>query len=375
MADIDLDLEFPLQPQVIYLNHAAVAPWPKRTGDAVARFAQENVSRGATNYPHWLEVEKALRDKLARLIGAPSRKNIALQKNTSEGLSVIAYGLDWQAGDQIVISDQEFPSNRIVWESLQSQGVEVVEVSLDGPNPEQNLIGALNSNVKLLSISSVQYGTGLALDLDQLGQACRSRDILYCVDAIQSIGAMPFNVEQNQADFVVADGHKWMLGPEGVALFYLSDRMLNQLKLNQYGWHMVKNRGNYDVKTWERATDATRYECGSPNMLGAFALNSSLELLLEVGMEQVYEQLLDNVIYLQNLLEQRADVSLITDISRPIRSGIITFKHNRIDSPDLFEQLKLKGIVCAYRGGGIRFSPHFYTPKSRLEQAVEGIPQ
>ena len=136
MADIDLDLEFPLQPQVIYLNHAAVAPWPKRTGDAVARFAQENVARGATDYPHWLEVEKALRDKLARLIGAPSRKNIALQKNTSEGLSVIAYGLDWQPGDQIVISDQEFPSNRIVWESLQSKGVEVVEVSLDGPNPE-----------------------------------------------------------------------------------------------------------------------------------------------------------------------------------------------------------------------------------------------
>lgn len=375
MPTLDLQLEFPIEDEVLYLNHAAVAPWPKRTVEAVSQFAQENMQRGATDYPHWLEVETALRKKLAKLINAPSQKNIALQKNTSEGLSVIAYGLNWQPGDIIVISDQEFPSNRIVWESLQSLGVKVVEVALNGPDPEQAIIEALTPSVKLLSISSVQYGTGLALDLEKLGAACRQRDILYCIDAIQSIGALPFNVQTNQADFVVADGHKWMLGPEGVALFYINDRMLNQLKLHQFGWHMVKLRGNYDVKEWEPASDAKRYECGSPNMLGTYALNSSLELLLEVGVNQVQEQLLSNIQYLEELLSQRDDLELLTDTQRPLRSGIITFKHKQIASTELFEHLKKAGIVCAYRGGGIRFSPHFYTPKERLKRAVDLIPQ
>ncbi|RLT97919.1 MAG: aminotransferase class V-fold PLP-dependent enzyme [Ketobacter sp.] len=370
-----LEQEFPQDPDICYLNHAAVAPWPKRTADAVQAFARENLQRGATDYPVWLQTENALRAKLAQMIGAPSTRNIALQKSTSEGLSAIAYGLDWHPGDRIVITDQEFPSNRIVWESLGSKGVKVIEAGLAGEDPEHNIIAALDDSVRLLSVSSVQYASGLVLDLERLGQACRERNILFCVDAIQSIGALPFSVTDCQADFVVADGHKWMLGPEGLALFYVSDRALDQLSLNQFGWHMVQDRGNYDRKTWEIAEDAKRFECGSPNMLGAYALNASLGLLLEYGLDQVHQELLAKVHLLQAALQQRSDLELLTDLERPQRSGIITFRHRRIAPESLFAQLRDQGVVCACRGGGVRFSPHFYTPDSVLVKAVERIPQ
>ena len=243
MSELSLQQEFPQDSDVYYLNHAAVSPWPQRAATAVAKFARENLHRGAADYPAWLKTEQSLRSKLAQMIGAESVANIALQKNTSEGLSAIAYGLNWQAGDAIVITDQEFPSNRIVWESLASKGVSLIEAPLgngqDTDTPEQNIIAALDSSVRLLSVSSVQYGNGLVLDLEQLGNACREQGILFCVDAIQSIGALPFDVTACQADFVVADGHKWMLGPEGLALFYVSDRAMDLLSLNQYGWHMV----------------------------------------------------------------------------------------------------------------------------------------
>ncbi|MDY6921718.1 MAG: aminotransferase class V-fold PLP-dependent enzyme [Pseudomonadota bacterium] len=374
MTAIDLAQEFPQDPAVVYLNHAAVAPWPRRTADAVTRFAQENLARGATHYPRWLNQEATLRQQLAQLIGAPSTANIALQKNTSEGLSAVAYGLQWQAGDKVVISDQEFPSNRIVWESLADQGVEVVEVNLAGPEPEQAIIRALDPDVRLLAVSSVQYGTGLVLDLASLGAACVEQDIWFCVDAIQSLGALPFDVNEAQADFVVADGHKWMLGPEGLALLYVSDRALNALRLHQYGWHMVEDRGNYDTHHWDIARDAKRFECGSPNMLGAYALSASLSLLLEVGIHQVQRDLLARVKYLEQALEELPQVELITDTGRPQRSGIMTFRHREIAAESLYQQLKQQGVICACRGGGVRLSPHFYTPLDRLRQAVALIP-
>lgn len=375
MPTISLEQEFPQDPSVIYLNHAAVAPWPQRTANAVNEFAAENLHRGAADYPAWLKTEQSLRNRLAKMIQAPATRNIALQKNTSEGLSAIAYGLDWQEGDKIVITDQEFPSNRIVWESLGNQGVTVVEAAVNGADPEQAIIEALDGSVRLLSVSSVQYGTGLVLNLKRLGAACADKGILFCVDAIQSIGALPFDVQLCQADFVVADGHKWMLGPEGLALFYVSDQALEKLRLNQYGWHMVQDRGNYNTKTWEIAEDAKRFECGSPNMLGAYALNASLGLLLEYGLENVQRDLMEKVAFLEQAIGQREDLELITDTRRRSRSGILTFRHRKIDSESLYRHLMAQGVVCASRGGGVRFSPHFYTPEPRLAQAIALIPR
>ena len=348
--------EFAQQEQLVYLNHAAVSPWPKRAKTAVAAFAEENVYRGAADYPDWLKLEQQLRQRLQQLINAPSSDDIALQKNTSEALSVIAYGLPWQSGDNVVISNHEFPSNRIVWESLAHFGVEVRIADLDnGDNPEQAIIEQFDKKTRLLSISSVQYASGLKLNCTTLGQACKAHDVLFCIDAIQSIGAHLFDAQAYQADFVVADGHKWMLGPEGLALFYSTPAAREKLQLNEYGWHMVKHRGKYDRLEWEPADNAQRFECGSPNMLGTYALNASLSLLEEVSMTTVASEIEQQVSYLIEGLSGLPHIKIISPTEPQRRAGIITFKHKLISAPQLYQSLMEHNIICAHRGGGIRF--------------------
>src|SRR5690606_30552335 len=316
--------------------------------------------------------ERQLRERLARLINAPSGMDIALLKNTSEALSFVALGLSWEAGDEVVITSDEFPSNRIVWESLHERGVKVVEADLhSGRTPEDAILAALTEATRLVSISSVQYASGIRLNLEQIGAVLKERDILFCVDAIQSIGALQFDVQAIQADFVMADGHKWMLGPEGLALFYVHPNVRNDLKLLEYGWHMVQNRGNYDEKTWQPAEDATRFECGSPNMLGAHALNASISLLLEVGMEKVEASLLAKIAWLARELGKIEGLQFISPITPGRHAGILTFQVDQVSGVALQHALMGRGVICAYRGGGVRFSPHFYTPQSVLENAVK----
>ena len=197
-----LNDEFPHIEGLRYLNHAAVAPWPRRATEAVSAFAQQNMTLGARDYPQWLTVENRLRVRLARLLNAPASADIALVKNTSEALSFVAFGLDWNAGDQIIISDEEFPSNRVVWEALRPRGVEVIQVSLKGDDPEAALLAACGPKVRLMAISAVQYASGLRLDLPRLGEGCERHGVLLCIDAIQQLGALPFDVQQYRCAWV-----------------------------------------------------------------------------------------------------------------------------------------------------------------------------
>ena len=363
--------EFPQAQELIYLNHAAVSPWPLRTSEAVSQFAVENLQFGARNYPDWIKTETALREKLARLINAPSEADIALQKNTSEALSVIAYGLEWREGDNVIISNQEFPSNRIVWESLARFGVELKVADLDSADsPESAVIDLIDNRTRLISISSVQYATGLKIDCRQIGAACQKQEVLFCIDAIQSIGAHQFDARAYHADFVVADGHKWMMGPEGLALFYSTPAARDRLGLLEYGWHMVKHRGDYDRQDWEPAVSAQRFECGSPNLLGAYAFNASLSLLEEIGMADVEQALSQNMSFLIEGLQEIEGLEIIGSNEHHRRAGIITFRHPSVDPGHLHRSLIAANVVCAYRGGGVRFSPHFYTPREKLERAI-----
>ncbi len=365
---------FHLDNDVIYLNHAAVAPWPLRTAAAVAEFAAENASRGSQHYERWMQTEAGLRHKLQKLVNAASSDEIALLKSTSEGLSKIAWGLRWRASDNIVIPAGEFPSNRVVWESLSSLGVSTTQIAINGiENPEQALIDALDEDTRLLSVSSVQYASGLRLDLQILGESCRQRGILFCVDAIQSIGALQFDVQAIQADFVVADGHKWMLGPEGLALFYCRRELIDSLVLNEFGWHMLQNPGDFDRQDWSPANDARRFECGSPNMLAIHALNASLDVLFEVGMHKVEAQVLENSGRLTGQLLELDGVELISPRESRRRAGIVSFRRRDVDNEALYRYLQRNGVICALRGGGIRFSPHFYTENERISAAVRLI--
>jgi selenocysteine lyase/cysteine desulfurase len=365
--------DFDLDDDVIYLNHAAVSPWPRCTAAAVRNFADENARRGSRNYAGWLEIEAQLREQLRQLINARSSGEIALLKNTSEALSVVAWGLPWKSGDNAVISDQEFPSNRVVWESLDTLDVTTRQVNLaDGASPEDALISALDERTRVLSVSAVQYGTGLRLDLPRLGAACHERGILFCVDAIQCLGAMRFDVQACKADFVMADGHKWMLGPEGVALFYCRREVMDMLMLRQYGWHMLEDYLDFDSHSRQVAGSARRFECGSPNMLGIHALHASLGLLQETGMQAVEQCILENSRFMLDWLQSHAeDFEILTPVEADRHAGIVTFRSRRESPASLFDMLHTAGVACALRGGGVRFSPHFYTPRKQLFGALE----
>lgn len=362
--------EFALDPDLCHLNHAAVGPWPRRAVVAVTRFAEENARLGSLGYLVWLEVEQRLRERLAWLIGAEQPSDIALAKNTSEALSVIAHGLPWTPGDSIVGIAQEFPSNRVVWESLGDHGVTWRALDLDGSSdPEADLIALCDDSTRMIAVSWVQYASGLRLDLERLGAWCRANDVLLCVDAIQGLGALPFDLKRFQADFVVADGHKWMLGPEGLALLYVRPGLRERLTLRQFGWHMVEHSGDFDRTDWTPAREARRFECGSPNLLGAHALEASLSLLAEIGMDEVWRRVQARTSHLIDLIDARG-FELLTPRDPERRAGIVTFRVPGESSSRLYQSLMARRVLCAQRGGGIRFSPHFHTPFETLDRAM-----
>ena len=367
--------EFPHEPPLIHLNHAGVGPWPLRAVQAVERFARENLSRGSRGYPGWLELEERLRRRAARLINAPAPEQIALLKNTSEGLSLVAWGLSWEAGDNVVVASREFPSNRIVWESLAAVGVECRRVDIDRPDltPEEALLAAVDPRTRLLSVSAVQYADGLRMELPTLAQGCRERGVLFCVDAIQQLGALPFDAQACGADFVIADGHKWMLGPEGLGLFYCREELWERLQLRQYGWHMVERMGEFERSQWEPARSARRFEAGSPNLLAAHALEASRALLEEEGMERVGERILALTEHLLERIDREPLLEALTPRAQGRRSGIVTFRHRGADPEPLWRRLLGEGVLCAARGGGIRFSPHYYLEPTALDEAVDRL--
>lgn len=367
---------FQLDDHIVHLNHAAVAPWPKVTRDAIVAFADENLSIGSQHYDQWLKTEQQLKQKLVQLINAETVDEIAILKNTSEGLSLIAQGLTFNDGDNIVIPAEEFPSNKVVWQALESQGVELRLVPVQGiDEPEQALIDAIDEHTRLLSCSSVQYARGLRLDLKLIGQACKQNETLFCVDAIQSLGAIAFDAQACHADFVVADGHKWMCAPEGTALFFCRKTVQPLLRLRQYGWHMLKDAFDFSHHhdQIEIADSAQRFESGSPNMMGIAALDASLGLLLDIGMEKIQDKVIENSTYLIEQLLKLPDIKILTATGSGQYAGIITFQRSDVDNLKLYQHLQDNNVICAYRGDGIRFSPHFYTPKQVIDKALKVV--
>ncbi len=365
---------FELNPSLVHLNHAGVSPWPRATVKAVTQFAYENAAWGSRHYDRWLQEEVALRELARWLLDAESKEEIAFLKNTSEGVSAVAFGLDWKAGDNIVLAREEFPSNRIPWEAVAARhAVEIRWVELSTTDtPEQALLESVDSRTRVLTTSSVHYASGLKMDLSRLGHALDGTPTLFFVDAIQSLGAHSFSVRDNRIDFLAADAHKWMLGPEGIALFWVRPELYERLDLSQYGWHMVARPGHYGEATWAVAPDARRFECGSLNTLGIYALRASLDLLHEVGMIEIEERIADRIQQLDQSL-QTLGCRILTPPEPERRAGILTFVPPRLESENVYQRLMERGVLCAARGGGIRFSPHFYTSANALQLALEAV--
>ncbi len=377
MANNELDKllaeEFPVQENLIYLNHAAVSPLPLRTGEAVKTFVDEYVQFGTKNYLSWAKHAEQLHTDLADFINASSADEIALLKNTSEAISVVAMGFPWRAGDTVLSSDEEFPSNRIPWQVLADQGVVFKEINLRqvGKSPEQALIDAMDDSTRMLAISAIQYASGLRLDLEILGKACKERDIAFCVDAIQMLGAFPVDVEAANIDFMMADSHKWLLGPEGIALFYCRKKWQSMIKLFQYGWHMIDKYGDFDDRDWQPAASARRFENGTPNILGIRGFAASLSLINEIGIDNIESRILHHTRFMHEIISKSHNLEPVYTDKASTMSGIVTFKHNNSPASELFHYLRGKDIMCAERGGGVRFSPHVYNTDEEIISALK----
>lgn len=367
--------QFPiLENPAPYFNHAAVGPWPRATAEAARAFADENMREGSTHYLEWLKREERLRRNLARLAGAASPDDIALLKNTTEGICLVAFGLEWQAGQNVVLPAGEFPSNRLPWLALADRGVKAREVDIRATgDAEQALIDAMDRDTRLLAISSVQWTDGFRLDIERLGRACRDRGVLFFVDAIQQLGALPLDIEAAHIDFLAADAHKWLLGPEGIAVFYCREERRPELKLQQHGWHMVDRFWDFDRDQWEPSSTALRFEAGTPNSIGQAALDASVTLFLEHGMETVGRRVLDNTDRLVRELQRFAGIRLRSPTAPHRRSGIVAFVHESTDANEIYRGLQSEGVSCAMRGGAVRLSPHFYQGEKELEAFFERL--
>jgi selenocysteine lyase/cysteine desulfurase len=350
--------EFPVTGKYIFLDHAGVAPMPLRVKTAIETLLAESTEGGAFHYPAWAQRVVEIRQACARLINA-GPDEIAFVKSTSHGLSIVAQGLDWRPGDNVLIYEKEFPSNIYPWLNLRNRGVEVRTIpSRDGRIAMHDIERLMDSRTRLLAISSVQYSSGFRIDLKKVGALCREKRVLFCVDAIQSLGLIPMAVRDCHIDFLSADAHKWLLGPEGIGIFYCRKELAEQLSPPLVGWKSVQNEFEFDRPELLLKTNALRFEEGSMNLIGIVGLGAAVDLLFEVGIEHVEQRVLD----LGDLIIQeglKRGYRVLTPSARHERGGNITFSGD-FDPAAMQDALREKRIMVNARGGGIRVSPHFY---------------
>lgn len=362
--------EFPQIPGIHYFNHAALGPWPLRTREAVNRFVSQCGTDLLRNWPSWHATEQQLRRRIGRVLGAAQGSDdISMTKNTSEGLSLIASGLDWQPGDQIVTLKEEFSSNRWPWQHCTAAQVSVREVQRDLQQPaHEALMAACGPRTRLIAASTVQYVSGEALNLAALSQFCRQRNILLVIDAIQSLGAMPLDLSATPVDALACGSHKWLLAAEGLGFLYTSPALRERLSTSQAGWRMVSEPFQFPAQPLPPAPDGRVLEAGTLNTVGMVALNASLSLYEELGAELVEDRIRRNSARLiETALAKGMTLATPKDPDR--HGGIVSLKlaseeHTR----RLFSHLGEQGAVATMRGHWLRLSPHYCTPLSQIDR-------
>lgn len=369
----DIRKEFPVVERHTYLNHAAVAPIPRRTRAAVEQFVRDHNENAAIHYRQWEAQYDTVRRRAAQLINARPEE-IAFVKNTSEGLCFAANGLPWKEGDNVVTANIEFPSNVYAWQNLTSRGVETRLVEArEGRILVDDVRAAMDGRTRAVAISHIEFGNGFRNDIAALGQLCRERGVFFIVDAIQALGHVRFDLSETPVDVLTADSHKWLLGAEGIGIFYCAPQIIDRLEVYEVGWNCVANVGDYEHYDLTLAPDARRFECGTLNTMGIFALGASLELLLETGLEIIESRL---KLLSDTLVEalQRKGYRILSPRGPGEWSGIVSFKSDRYPTEELHRTLRARDIIGARRGGGIRISPHFYNTEEEVLRVAEALP-
>lgn len=359
--------EFPVIENYLYFNHAGVSPIPARSAEAGIAMLRLARDEGAYRLRKWEELANETRGRFARIVGA-SPDEVAFVKNTSEGLSFVAAGFPWKEGDNLVTANVEYPSNVYPWMRLRSRNVEVRMVpAREGKVRKEDLFAACDGKTRLITLSSVEFLNGYRNDLPGIGEYCQKHGIFFCVDGIQSVGVLPMDVKSFGIDALSADGHKWLLSPEGIGGFYISRDVMEMVEPVILGWHSVKNRFDFENYDFRLSPDARRYEPGSMNTVGLSAFNASLELLLSLGVDRIWER----VRRLTERVRERAaeeGCKLVSPDHPEERSGIVTFRVPEADNAALWRALLNRKAVCSHRAGGIRVSPHFYNTPEEIDR-------
>lgn len=364
--------EMPAAGKWAYFDHAAVAPLSGPAGRAIAAWNEDASANGDANYPDLMRQVHETRQRSARLIGATAEE-LALVPNTSAGIGLVAEGYPWKGGDNVVLPDNEFPSNQYPWLNLRSRGVEIRRVKAEeGRVSLDALLEACDARTRIVSVSWVGYASGWRMDLDRLAEAVHGRGALLFLDAIQGLGVFPLDVRRTPIDFLAADGHKWLLGPEGAGIFYLRREHLDLLRPLGIGWNSVVHEHDFTRIELDFKGTAERYEGGTMNAAGFIGLGGSLELLLRYGQEAIGRR----VLQITDLACRRlaAAGAAIESCREPEHaSGIVSVRVPGRDPDALRKQLLQRGVVVSCRAGRLRISPHAYNDESDVERLVEAV--
>lgn len=363
--------QMPVTERWAYFDHAAVAPLPAPTAARMGQLAGQVAAEGDVSWLDFASELDRLRDGIASWIDADAEE-IALIPNTSYGINLVAEGIRWQPGDNVVLPAGEFPSNLFPWLQQESEGVEVRIVGAAGTPPDLEAIGnAIDDRTRVVAASWVGYASGYRIDVDQLCQLAHSRGALVFLDAIQGVGPFPISVRETPVDFLAADGHKWMLGPEGAGFAYLRKDHLNQLRCRTVGWNSVKNAHLFSGASFDLKPTAARFESGTYNMAGLLALHQSLQIFWQVaarhGRDAIARRVLSLVSEAQRQLTAAGAESFLP-AEESHRSGIVSFSVPGVEPAEFRKQALAAGVVVSCRGRGVRASLHAYNDGEEIER-------
>lgn len=368
--------EFPVTKEKIFLAHAAVCALPRRVAEAVSNYAVKSTLGDQEETFRIPEIQKA-RARAASLLGA-LHEEIAFVGPTSLALSFVASGLPWRKGDNLLVYFDDYPSNVYPWMALAERGVEVrlLNIKEYGRIRTVDVIGQVDEQTRMVAVASNHFVSGYRIDINGIGKALRDRNILFCVDAIQTVGAFPTSVEH--VDFLAADAHKWLLGPCGAGLFFVRKSLQAKLRPVVYGWHNVRCPNFVAQEELVYPPDARRYEAGSANLLGLVGLNAAVELLLEIGVENIAARLLQLRTLIVPALQEKGWTVLQAGSPPQNASAIISFYRPGEDLPALREKLLAAGIETSLRTDRngqhyIRVSPHFYNTDEEIHRLLEKV--
>ena len=364
--------QMPVARQWAYFDHAAVAPLSGPARQALAQWAEDATDHGAAHYADWSRRVEHLRTSAAKLIGAMPEE-IALVGNTTAGINLVAEGFPWRPGDNVVTRADEFPSNQYPWLHLADRGVETRRIpTLGGAIDLDQLAAACDDRTRIVTISWVAYASGWRHDLDRLAELVHRRGALLFLDAIQGLGVFPLNVRHTPIDFLAADGHKWLLGPEGAGVFFCRREHLDLLRPVGVGWNSVRGHEDFSHIDLVFRDTAARYEGGSQNVAGLSALGASIDFLAGFGMQAISRRVWEvSDLACQRLAEIGAVIH--SDRSPAGKSGIVSFEVPGRDPHALRRRCVERQVLLSCRAGRLRISPHAYNDTEDVERLIEAL--